>query len=107
MLTIHPSPVRHATGHRLLVTDVPGEAVTHSHRLVGQEFNQIYILRRGLLPQGRGTDMAFKDAGEVRKYIGGIFESAFADPEIGPKLAATGVVLGFEFSEPEAFLVID
>ena len=43
--------------------------------------------------------MAFKDAGEVRKYIGGIFESAFADPEIGPKLAATGVVLGFEFSD--------
>jgi hypothetical protein len=38
--------------------------------------------------------MAFKDAGEVRKYIGGIFETAFADPEIGPKLAATGVVLG-------------
>ncbi|MFI9408627.1 SCP2 sterol-binding domain-containing protein [Nocardia gamkensis] len=51
--------------------------------------------------------MAFKDAGEVRKYIGGIFEQAFADPEIGPKLAATGVVLGFEFSDPETFLVID
>ncbi|GGL10270.1 SCP2 sterol-binding domain-containing protein [Nocardia jinanensis] len=51
--------------------------------------------------------MAFKDAGEVRKYIGGIFEQAFADPEIGPKLAATGVVLGFEFSEPQAFLVVD
>lgn len=51
--------------------------------------------------------MAFKDAGEVRKYIGGIFEQAFADPEIGPKLAATGVVLGFDFSEPDTFLVID
>ncbi|MFE3056897.1 SCP2 sterol-binding domain-containing protein [Nocardia sp. NPDC059239] len=51
--------------------------------------------------------MAFKDADEVRKYIGGIFEAAFADPEIGPKLAATGVVLGFEFSDPEAYLVVD
>lgn len=51
--------------------------------------------------------MTFKDADEVRKYIGGIFESAFADPEIGPKLAATGVVLGFEFSDPEAYLVVD
>ncbi|MGQ4598930.1 SCP2 sterol-binding domain-containing protein [Nocardia sp. R6R-6] len=51
--------------------------------------------------------MAFKDAGEVYKYIGGIFDSVFADPEIGPKLAATGVVLGFEFSDPEAFLVVD
>lgn len=51
--------------------------------------------------------MTFKDAGEVRKYIGGIFESAFADPEIGPKLTATGIVLGFEFSDPEAYLVVD
>jgi hypothetical protein len=51
--------------------------------------------------------MAFKDAGEVRKYIGGIFEAAFADPEIGPKLSATGIVLGFEFSDPEALLVVD
>lgn len=51
--------------------------------------------------------MAFKDAGEVRKYIGGIFESAFADPEIGPKLAATGIVLGFDFSDPDAYLVVD
>lgn len=51
--------------------------------------------------------MAFKDAGEVRKYIGGIFEAAFADAEIGPKLEATGIVLAFKFSEPDAVLVID
>lgn len=51
--------------------------------------------------------MPFRDAGEVRQYIGGIFESAFADPDIGPKLVATGIVLAFEFSEPEAVLVID
>ncbi|WP_067904909.1 SCP2 sterol-binding domain-containing protein [Nocardia vaccinii] len=51
--------------------------------------------------------MAFKDAGEVRKYIGGIFETAFEDPEIGPKLEETGLILGFEFSEPETLLVVD
>ncbi|MBH0776702.1 SCP2 sterol-binding domain-containing protein [Nocardia bovistercoris] len=51
--------------------------------------------------------MSFKDADEIRKYIGGIFEAAFEDPEIGPKLVATGVVLAFEFSGPDAVLVID
>jgi hypothetical protein len=43
----------------------------------------------------------------VDRYIGGIFESAFADPEIGPKLVATGGVLGFEFSDPDLVLVVD
>ena len=51
--------------------------------------------------------MAFKDADEVRHYIGGVFTHAFADPEIGPRLEATGIVLGFRFSEPDATLVID
>lgn len=51
--------------------------------------------------------MAFKDADEVRHYIGGVFTRAFADPEIGPKLAATGIVLGFNFTEPDAILVVD
>lgn len=51
--------------------------------------------------------MAFQDAAEVTKYIGGIFESAFADPEIGPKLEATGLVLQFSFQEPECILTID
>lgn len=51
--------------------------------------------------------MAFKDADEVRHYIGSVFTNAFDDPEIGPKLKATGIVLGFNFSEPDAKLVID
>ena len=51
--------------------------------------------------------MSFKDADEVTKYIGGIFQSAFADPEIGPKLEATGIVLQFSFAEPECILTID
>lgn len=51
--------------------------------------------------------MAFKDADEVRQYIGSVFTRAFDDPEIGPKLVATGIVLGFRFTEPDATLVID
>lgn len=51
--------------------------------------------------------MGFASADEVCFYIGGIFETAFADDEIGPKLAGTGIVLEFAFSEPEAHVVID
>ena len=51
--------------------------------------------------------MAFTDAAEVRKYLGGIFEAAFADPEIGPKLKDTGIVLKTVYTEPEAIVIID
>ena len=32
---------------------------------------------------------------------------AFADPEVGPKLRATGIVLKTVYSEPEAIVIID
>lgn len=51
--------------------------------------------------------MAFKDADEVRRYIGGVFQAGFDDPEIGPKMVATGIVVKFEFTEPDAAVVID
>ena len=51
--------------------------------------------------------MAFKDADEVRHYIGSVFSVAFDDPEIGPKLKSTGIVLGFKFTDPDADLVVD
>lgn len=51
--------------------------------------------------------MGFNDSAEVAKYIGGIFEAAFEDAEIGPKLVATGLVIAFDFTEPEAVVVID
>jgi len=51
--------------------------------------------------------MGFTDSAEVTKYIGGIFETAFDDPEIGPKLVATGLVVAFDFTDPEALVVID
>lgn len=51
--------------------------------------------------------MAFKDADEVRRYIGGVFQAGFDDPELGPKMVATGLVVKFEFTEPDTDLVID
>src|SRR4051794_28596908 len=51
--------------------------------------------------------MPFTDPAEVRKYIGGIFEVAFQDEEVGPKLRATGIVLQFTFSEPDSVVVVD
>lgn len=51
--------------------------------------------------------MGFNNSGEVAKYIGGIFETAFDDAEIGPKLVGTGLVVAFDFTDPEALVVID
>lgn len=51
--------------------------------------------------------MTFKDADEVRHFIGGVFQAGFDDPEIGPKMAATGIVVKFEFTDPETDLVVD
>lgn len=51
--------------------------------------------------------MGFASSAEVTKYIGGIFEAAFDDPEIGPKLEATGLVVAFDFTDPEAVVLID
>ena len=51
--------------------------------------------------------MGFKDADEVRHYIGSVFQAGFDDPEIGPKMQATGIVVKFAFTDPETDLVID
>lgn len=51
--------------------------------------------------------MGFASSDEVVKYIGGIFDEAFADPEIGPQLVGTGLVVAFDFTDPDAVVVID
>lgn len=51
--------------------------------------------------------MGFKDADEVRHYIGSVFQAGFDDPEVGPKLQATGIVVKFAFTDPDADLVVD
>ena len=49
----------------------------------------------------------FKDASEVYKYTGGIFEDALADPVIGPKFADSGVILKVTHTEPDAVFTVD
>lgn len=51
--------------------------------------------------------MGFSDSNEVVKYLGGIFESAFKDPELSSKLKAAGIVLKFDFRDPDVVLIID
>ena len=49
----------------------------------------------------------FKDETEVYTYIGGIFEEALADPEVGQKFAASGVILRVKYSDPDSVLTVD
>lgn len=49
----------------------------------------------------------FADEDELRRYVGSIFEAAMADPETGPKLADTGLVLRMDCTEPDSKLTID
>lgn len=51
--------------------------------------------------------MSFNSPDEVHKYLGGIWDLAFADPEIGPKLQATGIVLSFDYSDPDTAMTLD
>lgn len=49
----------------------------------------------------------FKDESEVYQFIGGIFEEALADPEIGPKFADSGVILKVTHTEPDSVFTVD
>jgi len=49
----------------------------------------------------------FASAEDLRRYIGGIFETALQLPEIGPKLRETGLVLRVTTFDPDAELTID
>jgi hypothetical protein len=51
--------------------------------------------------------MGFTSPAEVVKYIGGIFEAAFEDDELAPRLRETGVVLKFALTDPDTVLVVD
>ena len=49
----------------------------------------------------------FTSVEEVNKYIGGIFEKAFTDESIGPKLAATGMSLRMNFTDPDSVVTVE
>ncbi len=49
----------------------------------------------------------FQDSDEAHAYLGGIFDDAMADDELGPRFAEAGVVLKLNYSDPEATLLVD
>lgn len=50
----------------------------------------------------------FRDADEVRRYVGGIFEDALRDPELAEGFARTGVnLLRLRMREPDMLLLVD
>jgi SCP-2 sterol transfer family len=49
----------------------------------------------------------FDNSEDVYTYIGGIFLDATADPELGPRLAASGVVLKLNCSNPDVVITVD
>ena len=49
----------------------------------------------------------FKNSEEVGHYLGGIFESAFKDPELSAKFKAVDTVLRVEYSDPECVTTVD
>lgn len=51
--------------------------------------------------------MGFANADEVEKYLGGIFQEAFQDDDLGPKLRATGAALTTVYNDPEVTLLVD
>lgn len=49
----------------------------------------------------------FASSDEVHAYLGGIFEDALSDEQLGPRFAEAGVVLRLNYTDPEATLVVD
>ena len=49
----------------------------------------------------------FRDAQDVYDCIGGVFEEAIADPEIGTKTKEAGLTIRFDFKEPESTIYVD
>ncbi|OJG06107.1 SCP-2 sterol transfer family protein [Pseudonocardia autotrophica] len=44
---------------------------------------------------------------DLFKYVGGIFDKAWADPDLGPKFSATGAVLLVKCTDPDSEVVLD
>jgi putative sterol carrier protein len=49
----------------------------------------------------------FTDQAEAETYISSVFEAGFSDPEINARLAASGLVLRMELSDPDAVITVD
>jgi|GEM_PF-5164563 len=53
------------------------------------------------------TTVAFPDEDELLRLVGGLFEQAFAEPELADRFSSTGVVLHIVCTNPECSLLVD
>lgn len=49
----------------------------------------------------------FKDADQFYDCVGALMDRAKADPNVGPKIAKSGLVIQFKYTEPDAQSTID
>jgi len=49
----------------------------------------------------------FKDAAELYECIGGFFKEATKDEEMAPKIAASNLIIRFNYTDPEASITVD
>jgi hypothetical protein len=49
----------------------------------------------------------FTSAEELYDCIGGMMQKACLDPEMGPKIQASGLIIRFRYTEPESEITID
>lgn len=48
----------------------------------------------------------FKDANEVYKYLGGVYLAAADNPDVGPTVRASDLILRLEYTNPTAVLTV-
>ncbi|MEW1963596.1 SCP2 sterol-binding domain-containing protein [Microbacterium sp. NPDC077644] len=49
----------------------------------------------------------YTSTSDLHEYVGGIFDLAYQDAELGPKLSATGAVLLVQCTDPDSQVVLD
>lgn len=49
----------------------------------------------------------FRDSDQFYECVGGLMDRAKEDPQIGPKIAKSGIVIQFRYTEPEAMTTIN
>ncbi|MDI9916555.1 SCP2 sterol-binding domain-containing protein [Rhodococcus sp. IEGM 1379] len=49
----------------------------------------------------------FKNEADVYKYVGELMNKGASDPVLGPKFAASGVILRGHYSDPDAVITVD
>ena len=48
----------------------------------------------------------FKDADEVYRYIGSLFEDLAADPELGPRFRQANTIVQYQYRNPDAQITV-